>query len=116
MYAGLGDFWADIGNALGPAAEAAGVVAARINRARQSGQNLSVSAALAQAVAAGEIDSATARRIADLAGQVAGGASQVQTAASAAGNLSDLSRVMQGLPGWVLPAGALAVLWLVARR
>ena len=116
MYAGLGDFWADVGNALGPAAEAAGVVAARINRARQSGQNLSVAAALAQAVAAGDIDSATARRIADLAGQVAGGAGQVQTAAEAAGNLSDMGRLVRGLPGWALPVGAAAVLWLVLRR
>jgi hypothetical protein len=116
MYAGLGDFWGDVGGALGPAAAAAAVVAARIQRAARSGQSLSVPAAIAQCAAAGEIDPATAARISSVAGQIASGAGQVQTAATATGNLSSLSLALQGLPAWVLPAGAVALLWLALRR
>lgn len=116
MYAGLGDFWRDVGDALGPAADAATLVAARIERARASGQDLSLSAALAQSVAAGELDPATAQRLAALAGTVASGAGQVQSQLQLAAGASSASRFLQTLPPWIVPAAGVTLLWLLLRR
>ena len=116
MYAGLGDIWSDIGAALGPAASAAAVVSARIERAHQSGQILSVPDAIAQASAAGDIDPATARQIAALAAQIAAGATTIQGQAQSVAGVSATSRFLQSSAGWLVPLAAGAVLFLLLRR
>jgi hypothetical protein len=116
MYAGLGDVWGDLVNALGPIATSASKVIARIQGAQRSGQSLTVEQAVAQAVAAGEIDPAAARAISNVAGTVARAAAGVQQGVGQAGILSQVSQRLQALPRWVVPAGLAVLAVMVLRR